>query len=100
MKLKNLFPMLMAGAVIVTLTLGTGCKKEKESLLLPREEVITVGKPASLVEHLVSALIGFIFGYKLVGAFIATRSQSVDLQEYIFFNIIFTRRKNVTLKKS
>src|SRR6185436_13357275 len=59
-------------------------RKEKEGLLLPREEVITVGKPASLIELLMSGLIGFIFGYKLIGAFIATRSQGLDLQEYIF----------------
>jgi phosphatidylglycerol:prolipoprotein diacylglycerol transferase len=59
-------------------------RKEKEGLLLPREEVITVGTPASLFELLISGVIGFIFGYKLIGAFIATRSQGVDLQEYIF----------------
>jgi phosphatidylglycerol:prolipoprotein diacylglycerol transferase len=71
----------IVAAIILTKELK---RKEKEGLLLPREEVITVGKPASLFELLVSALIGFIFGYKLVGAFIATRSQGADLQEYIF----------------
>ncbi|MEO6330213.1 MAG: prolipoprotein diacylglyceryl transferase family protein [Ginsengibacter sp.] len=59
-------------------------RREKQGLLLPREEFITVGKPASLVELLISGIIGFIFGYKLVGAFIATRTVGVDLQEYIF----------------
>jgi prolipoprotein diacylglyceryltransferase len=59
-------------------------RKEKQGLLLPREEIITVGKPATFFELLLSGLIGFIFGYKLIGAFIATRSASIDLQEYIF----------------
>ncbi|MCX6275758.1 MAG: hypothetical protein NTV09_11190 [Bacteroidetes bacterium] len=31
MKIKNLFPMMMLGAALVSMTLGTGCKKEKES---------------------------------------------------------------------
>ncbi|MEO6453316.1 MAG: prolipoprotein diacylglyceryl transferase family protein, partial [Ginsengibacter sp.] len=59
-------------------------RKEKLGLLFPREEVITVGKPASLMDLLISGLIGFIFGYKLIGAFIASRAGGVDLQEYIF----------------
>lgn len=59
-------------------------RKEKEGLLTPREEVITVGKPASIFELLISALIGFVFGYKLFGAYMASRVGSIDLQEYIF----------------
>src|SRR5690349_8464843 len=31
MKLKNLFPVIMVGAGILAITLGSGCKKEKES---------------------------------------------------------------------
>jgi len=31
MKSKNLFPMMMIGAALVSMTLGTGCKKEKDS---------------------------------------------------------------------
>ncbi len=31
MKLKNLFPMVVAGAGILALTLGSGCKKEKDN---------------------------------------------------------------------
>ena len=59
-------------------------RKEKQGLLLPREEAITVGKPISLIDILVNGFIGFAFGYKLLGAFIASREQSIDLQEYIF----------------
>jgi prolipoprotein diacylglyceryltransferase len=59
-------------------------RKEKEGLLLPREEIITVGKPASIIELALSALIGFVFGYKLLGAYLASRSGGIDLQEYVF----------------
>ncbi len=59
-------------------------RKEKQGKLLPREEVITVGKPASPADLLLNAVVGFIFGYKLLGAFLASRDSSIDLQEYIF----------------
>ena len=59
-------------------------RKEKQGLLLPREETITVGKPLSLIDALINGLIGFVFGYKLLGAFLASRDQAIDLQEYIF----------------
>lgn len=59
-------------------------RKEKQGLLLPREETITVGKPLTLIDILINGLIGFAFGYKLLGAFLASRDQSIDLQGYIF----------------
>lgn len=71
----------IAAAVVLSRELK---RKEKQGLLAPREEVITVGKPASLMDLLISGLIGFIFGYKLIGAYLATRSGNIDLQEYIF----------------
>lgn len=59
-------------------------RREKLGLLVPREETITVGKPASIGDLILNALVGFIFGYKLLGAFLASRNGSVDMQEYIF----------------
>ena len=59
-------------------------RKEKQGLLLPREETITVGKPLTFIDILINGLIGFVFGYKLFGAFLASRDQTIDLQEYIF----------------
>lgn len=59
-------------------------RKEKQGLLLPREESITTGNPATVMELFINGLVGFIFGYKLIGAFVASRQQGVDLQEYIF----------------
>ncbi len=59
-------------------------RKEKQGLLLPREETITVGKPISIADILINGFIGFLFGYKILGAFIASRDQAIDLQDYIF----------------
>ncbi len=71
----------LAGAYFISKELK---RKEKQGLLLPREETITVGKPLSAIDILLNGLVGFVFGYKLVGAFLASREQSIDLQEYIF----------------
>lgn len=59
-------------------------RKEKQGLLLPREETITTGKPASFAELFFNGLVGFVFGYKIVGAFVASRQSGLDLQEYVF----------------
>lgn len=59
-------------------------RKEKQGLLTPRLETITTGEPATLMELFINGFIGFLFGYKLIGAFIASRQEGVDLQEYIF----------------
>jgi phosphatidylglycerol---prolipoprotein diacylglyceryl transferase len=59
-------------------------RKEKQGLLLPREETITTGQPASIYSLFINGLIGFIFGYKLIGAFVASRQSGLDLQDYIF----------------
>ncbi|MFT3912011.1 MAG: prolipoprotein diacylglyceryl transferase [Ferruginibacter sp.] len=58
-------------------------RKEKLGLLLPREEMITVGQPASIIDLLVNGLIGFLFGYKLVGLFFS-KPEAITAQEYIF----------------
>ncbi|KAA9037301.1 prolipoprotein diacylglyceryl transferase [Ginsengibacter hankyongi] len=71
----------IAGAYFLTLELK---RKEKQGLLQPREETITAGKPASFFDLFINGLVGFIFGYKLIGAFIASRSHSIDIQDYIF----------------
>ena len=59
-------------------------RREKSGLLQPREENITAGKPASFFDLLINGFVGFIFGYKLVGVFIASRAAGLDLQDYIF----------------
>jgi prolipoprotein diacylglyceryltransferase len=71
----------IVSAYVLTLELK---RKEKSGLLLPREETITTGKPASFLDLFINGLVGFIFGYKLIGAFLASRQSGIDLQEYIF----------------
>lgn len=58
-------------------------RKEKQGLLLPREEMITVGKPATFSDILINAITGFIFGYKLIGLFFS-KPPEVNAQAYIF----------------
>lgn len=71
----------ITAAIVLTKELK---RKEKQGKLLPTEEIITVGKPASAMDLFLNGIIGFIFGYKLLGAFFASRSANIDLQEYIF----------------
>ena len=56
----------LVGAWLLSLELK---RKEKHGLLTPVEETIIVGKPVSLFELLSNGLIGFIFGYKILGLF-------------------------------
>lgn len=58
-------------------------RKEKLGLLTPREEMITVGQPASFMELIVNAVIGFAFGYKVFGL-LFNRPDAVNPQAYIF----------------
>jgi phosphatidylglycerol---prolipoprotein diacylglyceryl transferase len=58
-------------------------RREKLGLLLPREETIVVGKPASITDLLLNALAGFVFGYKIGGLFF-DKAEGVSAQEYIF----------------
>lgn len=58
-------------------------RKEKQGLLSPREEMIIVGKPASFLDLLINAVVGFIFGYKIFGLFFS-KPADVNPQDYIF----------------
>ncbi len=70
----------VAAAVVLSAELK---RKEKLGLLLPREEMITVGKPASMMDIFLNGLTGFIFGYKLFGLFFS-KPPEVNAQDYIF----------------
>lgn len=81
----NSFGLMVAVAFIVAAwVLNKELKRrEKEGLLHPREEWIEVGKPATISELGVSAVIGFIFGYKLLGLFFSI-PEGMNSQEYVF----------------
>ncbi|MFT3678789.1 MAG: prolipoprotein diacylglyceryl transferase [Ferruginibacter sp.] len=81
----NTFGLMVAVSFIgAALVLTSELKrKEKAGLLFPREEFITVGKPASLIELLINFITGFVFAYKLVGLFV-NKPEEMSPQSYIF----------------
>jgi len=85
LSILNTFGLMVAlGFVVAAIVLTSELKrKEKLGLLSPREEMITVGKPVSVMELIINALVGFIFGFKILGL-IFNRAEGVNPQEYIF----------------
>ena len=84
LKLVNSFGFFVAlafisAAVVLTAELR---RKSKEGLLTYKEEKIMVGQPASAGELLLNFFLGFLMGYKLIGAFI-DRDALTDTQSYI-----------------
>jgi phosphatidylglycerol---prolipoprotein diacylglyceryl transferase len=81
----NTFGLMVAmGFVVAAIVITSELKrKEKQGLLFPREEFITVGKPASILELLINFLTGFLFAYKLAGLFF-NKPDDVSPQAYIF----------------
>jgi prolipoprotein diacylglyceryltransferase len=57
-------------------------RKEREGKMFPIEEMIEVGKPATVSELILNAILGFVVGYKAFGIFF--NKDSVPPQEYIF----------------
>ena len=85
LKFLNMFGLMVAmGFVVAAVVLSHELKRrEKQGLLSPREETITVGEAASLGELLANGLVGFIFGYKIFGLFF-NKPAGINAQEYIF----------------
>lgn len=81
----NTFGLMVAlGFVAAAISLSKELqRREKMGLLTPRQEMIVVGKPASFSDLLINALVGFIFGYKLIGLFFS-KPDDVNPQDYIF----------------
>lgn len=76
--------MVAIGFVVAAIFISSELKrKEKLGLLFPREEYITVGKPASFLDLLINFITGFLFGYKLLGLFF-NKPDDVNPQAYIF----------------
>ncbi len=83
--LLNTFGLMVAmGFVSAAIVLSSELKrKEKQWLLLPREESIKVGMPATFLDLFVNFVTGFIFGYKLFGLLL-NKPEEMSPQEYIF----------------
>jgi len=85
LNILNTFGLMVAmcfvcAAIVVSSELK---RKEKQGLLLPREEAITVGAPASFLDLFVNFLTGFFFGYKLFGLML-DKPADMSPQTYIF----------------
>jgi phosphatidylglycerol:prolipoprotein diacylglycerol transferase len=83
-KLVNTFGFFVALSFIAAAFVLTSelKRKSKEGLLTYKDEKVIVGKPASVLELVLNFLLGFLFGYKLIGAFIE-RNELIDTQSYI-----------------
>ena len=84
LKLVNTFGFFVALCFIVSawvLTLELK-RKQQQGLLNFTEEKIVIGAPASFSELLINFLLGFIFGYKIIGAFTIADALN-DPQRYI-----------------
>jgi len=80
----NTFGLMMAlsfiaAAMVLTHELK---RKSKEGLLQYEEEKIVVGKAASPLDLLTTILLGFVFGYKIIGAFLSDPTLNMD--KFIF----------------
>lgn len=83
-KFVNAFGFFVAIAFILSaMVLARELKrKERDGLLFPVEETITVGKPATTAELIINALLGFAVGYKALGIFL--NKDGIPPQDYIF----------------
>jgi len=66
----------LAAAYVLTAELR---RREKLGLLAPVQETMTIGKPASVTDMLISAIIGFILGFKVLGLF----GNTSDFRDYL-----------------
>jgi phosphatidylglycerol:prolipoprotein diacylglycerol transferase len=84
LKLVNSFGFFVAVAFIIcawVLTLELR-RKQQQGLFVHTEETITLGAPAGIGELLLNFVIGFVFGYKIFGAF-TIADALVDPQSFI-----------------
>jgi len=83
LRFANMFGLMVAIAFIcAAVVIGAELKrKSKEGLLHFQEEKITVGKPASIGELIINFLLGFLFGYKVIGAFFS--DPNGDMQQFM-----------------
>ncbi|MEO6550768.1 MAG: prolipoprotein diacylglyceryl transferase family protein [Ferruginibacter sp.] len=85
LKILNTFGLMVAmGFIVAAIVIASELKrKEKEGLLFPREEFLTVGRPATVADLLINFLVGFVFGFKLIGL-IFSKPVEMSPQAYIF----------------
>jgi phosphatidylglycerol:prolipoprotein diacylglycerol transferase len=70
----------VAAAIILAAELK---RKSKQGLLQYEEEKIVVGKPAAFSELVINFVIGFLLGYKIIGAFISDSPLAANPPDFI-----------------
>ncbi len=85
LKVLNTFGLMVALSFVAAAWVITSefKRKEKQGLLHPREEIVVVGRPASIWELFINAFVGFLFGYKIIGL-LFFRTEDINPQEYLF----------------
>ena len=85
LKILNTFGLMVAtGFIVAAVVINSELKrKEKQGLLFPREEYITIGKPASFLDLLINFVVGFGFGFKFLGL-VVNKPADISPQAYIF----------------
>ncbi len=85
LKILNTFGLFVALAFLVAIFILREelKRREKLGLLFPREVSIEIGKPASLIDLISNAIVGFIFGSKVLGL-IFSKPEGMNPQDYIF----------------
>lgn len=84
LKLVNTFGFFVALSFIASAWILTMEFRRKENLgqFVYTEETITIGAPASLQELLANFILGFVFGFKIIGAFVTSNALN-DPQSFI-----------------
>ncbi len=70
----------IAGAWALTSELK---RKQQQGLFTYTEQEIIVGKPASIAELIIHFLLGFVFGFKIIGGFFMANAFN-DPQAFLF----------------
>ena len=71
----------IAAAIVLSKELK---RKERQGLLVSKEETIIVGKPATAGEILLNFLLGFLLGFKIIGLLVSHSPMAKDPQSFIF----------------
>jgi len=58
-------------------------RKEREGLLLGKDEMVLIGKPANPSELFLNFILGFLLGYKIIGLFISDSPLTANPQDFI-----------------
>src|SRR6202012_856097 len=62
-------------------------RKEAQGLIHAFKRRVVIGTPPSIAELLVNALLGFVFGYKILGALFSYTRFINDPKGYLFSNL-------------